>query len=417
MAKRTGYYTEKDGRHVYKTKETYKGVAWTAKGTSYESDAMAYASWQRNRDKRIDQIEEELSGKRIKADVKAGKIKLSEDIKTWYDAYKRHSRTGGRPRSERTVQTDEDTLTQISMILGDNLVSDIDSDTLQQYFLRLVKENKSQSTIKKRWNMLAMYFCYRYPDGGNPMLRCTMPESQQKARTMAVNDDDSDNTDVRAYTAQEQAALAEELLKPYNKHSGWHTADRGYSAGRCLIVCMYEFLRAGEVVELRVKDIIWDADGKSGMIWVRRQYDEVHKIVTAPKYNSKRKVPIVAECVDILQAACASKDSNDLLFVSGITYNPDKVTHDGRILRGRLRDNLNLACERVGLEHHTIHDLRHDGISRLVDMGVSPQSIQRWAGHKSLSVTLDKYYRHNGCENADDLAIVLHKEFNHDKKL
>lgn len=405
--KKAGFYVEADGRHVYKTTEEYKGVVWTCKGTSYENDDMALAAWKRNREKRIDAIEKELAGKQEKADVKTGKIRLSVDLPTWYDTYKRHSRSHGRPRSARTVQTDEDTIKQIVMVLGDMLVCDIDSDTLQRYFLRLVQRGKAQSTIRKRWHMLAMFFCYKYPDGGNPMARCTMPDSAKQACTVLVRDEDEDEPEGKlAYTSAEQHRLAVELAKPYNIHSGWHTADRGYSCGAPLIVGMYEFLRAGEIVELRVKDVMWNDTGNGGMIWVRRQYDEVHKLVTSPKYNSKRKVPIMAECVEILKMACAGKKANDLLFTSGHIYNPDKLAHEGRILRGRLRDNLNTACDRVGLQRHTIHDLRHDGISRLVDMGVQPQSVQRWAGHKSLNVTLDKYYRHNGLENEADLALV-----------
>ncbi len=35
----------------------------------------------------------------------------------------------------------------------------------------------------------------------------------------------------------------------------------------------------------------------------------------------------------------------------------------------QIRSNLNMACERTELERHTIHNLRHDGISRLVILG------------------------------------------------
>lgn len=389
-------WDEHDSRWVARKKQTYKGVTWMCKGTSTKSKAEARKAWQRAKERKIAEIDGA-------ADSKAGRVKLSKDLLAWYDTYKRHSRSRGRERSARTIQTDEDTITQINAVLGNTLVCDITSDMLQKYFLRLVEDGLSQSTIKKRWNMLSMYFNHRYPDGGNPMSRCTMPQSVQKEKTISIHvDDDDEDMDKMAYTTAEMMQLAAELAKPYNVHSKWGSQDRGYSAGAPLIVCMYEFLRVGEVVELRVKDILWD----DGMIYVRRQYDEYHKLVTIPKYNSRRKIPIMRECVDILRAACDGKGPDDLLFQSGTIYNPNKTTHDGRLLRGRLRDNLNLACERVGLERHTIHDLRHDGISRLVDMGVQPQSVQKWAGHKSLSVTLDKYYRHSGVENEKDMALV-----------
>lgn len=379
---------------VAKSTEYYKGETIKVTGASKVSKAEAKKAWKRNFDKCIAKMDADT-------DHKAWKIKLRVALPKWYDDYKRHD-----GRNEETIRTDEDTIKQILEVLGDMNVCDIDSDIIQSY-INNAAAVLADGTINKRWNMLHMFFIHVYPDGGNPMARCTHTKSKTKSQVWKINNDDDEPTDKLAYTPEEMARLAEELMKPYNVHSGWRTNDRGYSAGLPVIICMYQFLRVGEVVELRVKDILWNDDTHtSGYIWVRRQYDENHKIVKAPKYNSKRKVPIMPECVEILKSACDGKEPNDLLFRSGTIYNPDKTTHEGRLLRGRLRDNLNKACERTSLERHTIHDLRHDGISRLVDMGVRPQSVQRWAGHKSLSVTLDKYYRHNGEDNVDDLKLI-----------
>lgn len=385
-----------DERWVARKTVTYKGIKFQCKGVSVKSKADARAAWQRAKERKIAEIDGKL-------ETKAGKIKLRAALPDWYDKYKRND-----GRNADTIRTDEDTIKQIVKELGNINVCDIDSDVVQEY-INGVANDFADSTVKKRWNMLHMFFEHVYPDGtGNPMTRCVRTKSKSESRTWKIDDDDDDEpTDKLSYTSKEMARLAAELAKPYNVHSGWHTGDRGYSAGLPLIICVYEFLRVGEVVELRVKDVLWDNDTKtSGSLFVRRQYDENHKIVKVPKYNSKRKIPIMAECVEILRAACNGKEPNDLLFQSGTIYNPGKTTHEGRLLRGRLRDNLNKACERTGLERHTIHDLRHDGISRLVDLGVRPQSVQRWAGHKSLAVTLDKYYRHNGEDNAADLALI-----------
>lgn len=378
-----------------KSTEYYGGETFKVVGVSKVSKAEARKAWKRNFDKRIAAIN-------AAADRKAWKIKLSVALPEWYESYKEPD-----GRNDDTIRTDRDTIKQILKELGDINVCDIDSDTIQT-FINRASSVLADNTVNKRWNMLHMFFEYVYPDGnGNPMTRCTHTRSKSKTRTWKVDSDDDEPTDKLAYTPEEMKRLAAELMKPYNVHSGWHTSDRGYSAGLPVVICLYQFLRVGEVVELRVKDILWTDDTRtSGYICVRRQYDENHKIVKTPKYNSKRKVPIMSECVEILKSACDGKEPNDLLFQSGTIYNPDKTTHEGRLLRGRLRDNLNKACERTGLERHTIHDLRHDGISRLVDMGVRPQSVQRWAGHKSLSVTLDKYYRHNGEDNVDDLKLI-----------
>lgn len=140
-------YQEATGRFVYKTQESYKGVEWTCKGSSMENITQAKKAWQKNRERRMRQIDG-LENK------KYGRIKLRVAMTDWYDLYKRYEVKNGRSRSERTILTDEDTMNQIFLVLGDKNVCDIDSDEIQKYLLSLANDGLSQSTIKKRWNML-----------------------------------------------------------------------------------------------------------------------------------------------------------------------------------------------------------------------------------------------------------------------
>ncbi|MCD7995146.1 MAG: site-specific integrase [Clostridia bacterium] len=196
--------------------------------------------------------------------------------------------------------------------------------------------------------------------------------------------------------------LVKELSKKYNPAARTSNGlERGYLYGKPLVVIMYQFLRVGEAVELRVKDIDFDKD----KIHVRRQYDEQHKLIVPPKWGSRRDIPIASVCRDILENACDGKQPNELVFSSG-ALNSDMIEHGGHILRGGLRRVINVACEHAGLEKHTIHDLRHDGISWIVRRGAHPQSVQKWAGHKSLSVTLDRYFRHTTEDNPEDMALM-----------
>ena len=394
------YYEESTGKYICKRRETYKGITWNCTGASRKNGTEARKAWQLNYEKKIAEID-------YKGDLKCGRIKLCKALPEWYDLYKRNEiGKGGRARSQRTINTDLDTIKQIISALGNLRVSDIDSDIIQKY-MKTISEQNSQSTVNKRWNMLSMYFKYMYPDGHNPMIRCVRPESTQHTTSISIFDDD-EPTDKRAYTDEEMCKLAAELIKPYDVHSKLYSESRGYSVGLPLIICMYQFLRVGELVELRVKDIDFD----NNFIHIRRQYDEKNKLIVPPKYGSKRKVPIMAECRPILQACCSGKESNALLFEAGHIYNPEHLKHDGHILRGRLRDNLNNACERLSLERHTIHDLRHDGISRIVRLlKDDPYSVQKWAGHKSLSITLDQYYRHTGQDNMISMEKVTGIEF------
>ena len=390
------YYENETRKFICKTRETYKGTTWSCTGTSRKNESEARKAWQRNYERKIQEIEQNIN-------IKDGKVKLSKALPEWYELFKRNELgKGGRPRSQRTVHTDLDTIKQIVSVLGSYYVNEIDSDILQKYLKSLVEKGNSQSTINKRWHMLGMYFTHTFPDGKNPMRRCKRPESIREEKSWSISDDD-ESAIKQAYTDEEIKKVEEQLSKPYNVHSRWYTAERGYSAGLPLIVCMYEFLRVGELVELRVKDI----DFQNNMIHIRRQYDEENKLVVPPKYGSRRDIPIIADCRNILLNACQRKTENELVFQSGKIYNSSSLTHEGRILRGRLRSTLNIACERAGLERHTIHDLRHDGISYVVRMlPDDPYSVQKWAGHKALSVTLDKYYRHTSQDNAVSVSKV-----------
>lgn len=55
-----------------------------------------------------------------------------------------------------------------------------------------------------------------------------------------------------------------------------------------------------------------------------------------------------------------------------------------------VRKNLNYACERAGIEHIRIHDLRHSHVSMLIHLGVSPNIIAQRIGD-TVSTMLNVY--------------------------
>ena len=367
---------------MYKTTETYKGVTWECKGTSYKGAAQAKAAWQRNKEKRIAAIDGVV-------DKKEGRVRLEQAMPEWYDLYMRNKMTRGRPRPLTTIDTDMTTMSHILDGLGHMQVCDIDSDVLQRYFNALAAKGTGASVMRKQWILLNQFFKKIRPYN-NPMLMCVKPQVES---SNPMSDDDYEANAKAAYTDKDMAALTDVLLRCPSGRKAEQAAERG----KLLVVAMWQFLRLGEAVELRVKDV----DFKIGKIRIRRQYDERHKAVVTPKDNSRRDLPISGKCRSVIETACMGKQPDDLLF-SGEKMNG----HEGRVLRGALRDTLTAACEQAQIERHHIHDLRHDGISYLVRKGAKPTSIQRWAGHKSLMVTLDIYYRDNGEDDPHDRELM-----------
>lgn len=111
----------------------------------------ARKAWQINYEKHIAAIDSKL-------DSKTGEVTLESSLWEWYNTYKRQEvGKGGRPKSARTIQTDEDTIKQICVELESKQVCETDSDVIQQYMLGLIQKGVADSTIRKRWNMLSMF--------------------------------------------------------------------------------------------------------------------------------------------------------------------------------------------------------------------------------------------------------------------
>jgi integrase len=68
------------------------------------------------------------------------------------------------------------------------------------------------------------------------------------------------------------------------------------------------------------------------------------------------------------------------------------------------------AVKKAGLEGLRVHDLRHTYVSLMIAAGANPKEVSTWAGHSSVSFTLDRYghlYDEHGDDAADRLDVLL----------
>jgi len=72
---------------------------------------------------------------------------------------------------------------------------------------------------------------------------------------------------------------------------------------------------------------------------------------------------------------------------------------------GNIHIGFKAACRRAKIEDFNIHDLRHHYASRLVQLGVPLQRVQRLLGHKSMRMT--ERYAHLAPSDLDDAVAVL----------
>lgn len=129
-------------------------------------------------------------------------------------------------------------------------------------------------------------------------------------------------------------------------------------------------MRRGELVALRWADI-----------------DFKRRVATlkTSKNGDPREVPLSTKAVSILQGL--PRQIGGRVFA----MTPDAIT------RAFIR-----ACKRAGLSNLRLHDARHEGVTKLFELGLNPLEVAAISGHKTLQML--KRYTHL---KAEDLARKL----------
>jgi integrase len=159
----------------------------------------------------------------------------------------------------------------------------------------------------------------------------------------------------RVLTLDEEAKLRSVLRADYD---------------RLLTVILGTGAREAEVLGLKPEHI------RSGLVWL------------TGKFGKTRRVPLRH---DVRQALEAQRQGNAY-------WTQDPST---------LRQTLAEACERAGIPHTTIHDLRRTFASRCAASGkVPPKMLQEWMGHSSIEVTMKHYVQVDDADAARVLETV-----------
>lgn len=154
-------------------------------------------------------------------------------------------------------------------------------------------------------------------------------------------------------------------------------------------------LRAGELHALRWKNI----DLEKGEVIVETRVDSYGEEDVTKTAAGMRSVPLAAPVVISLKAwklRTTRKKAEDLVFPSRRGW---YVGHDNMVKRKFLPlfDKLaelhakDPAVHPAPPDRFNWHALRHFAISCWIDAGLSPKTVQTFAGHSSLQVTMDRY--------------------------
>jgi integrase len=126
----------------------------------------------------------------------------------------------------------------------------------------------------------------------------------------------------------------------------------------------------GEAAEVALRDV----DLAAGEVVVRGD------ATTGTKNWELRRVPLIADARALFERMFSERVGESL---------------DAKLFRVReCQKALDRACNKVGAERITHHDLRHLFATRCIESGVDIPTVSRWLGHKDGGVLAMKTYGH-----------------------
>lgn len=228
----------------------------------------------------------------------------------------------------------------------------------------------SESIIKKNVQMVKRAFAKAHADNliiENPFLI----DKELKTPKSTIP-----KKDVKAFSVDDQKKLVKELME-----------DK-ITQKIPILLSLYTLMRSGEILALRKTDI----DLKNKVIKVRRTMtrgtDGRGKIGNKTKtYTSSRDVTISPDVEILINMALDEYVENpeQLLFC-----NKDGQPYSTQALNSCFKR----FCEKHNIDkgyNVNFHQLRHTGITRLIEVGTPAEIVQKKAGHKDITTTMNIY--------------------------
>ena len=173
----------------------------------------------------------------------------------------------------------------------------------------------------------------------------------------------------RVFTADEQKRFVDYITSKNHKYA------------REYMFVLETGLRVGEL-----KGLMW-GDLSENMLTVNRNMvyvdKEIHEVIHEPKTEAgRRSIPLTARAKQIIRECKRQPIVGQYVF----------TTKKGESLsKSDLNDCLGRICNKLDMEHITIHGLRHSFATRCIEGGMRPKTLQKILGHSSINITMDLY--------------------------
>lgn len=271
-----------------------------------------------------------------KNDFVASDMLLSDYLKMWYEkyrykkvAYTTYSKDYNNIYNQIIPKLGQERLSNLNPLMLQDFLNGVERPRQRQHLAILLKHALRQAV---ELELIAK----------NPMIGVIVPSYEKK------------ETPVFSREQQERFfCVAKDYYKYYDIF---------------MILCN-EGLRPCEVRALCGEDI------SENEIIINKAMDTGNHLKSTKTKAGIRAVPIFNTVKDIFQKY---KD------ISGRVFNVSLKS---------LEENFQDICNKAGLSGFKLYSLRHTFITRCAEKNVHPKIVQKWAGHKSLNMTL-KFYTH-----------------------
>ncbi len=163
-----------------------------------------------------------------------------------------------------------------------------------------------------------------------------------------------------------------------------------------VLTLFYGALRIGEWQAIMLNCVNFE----HGFIIIRKQVGNNGILKDHTKTGHDRIVRLPQTFMDELKA-----------YIEARAINPNEFIFCGangaHVSRHKIRDIVNKHLEIAGLNHITLHGLRHSFATRMFDKGYDVKEVQEHLGHSSMDTTMKYYIHYTRSKNKKDLEDLL----------
>lgn len=170
-----------------------------------------------------------------------------------------------------------------------------------------------------------------------------------------------------------------------------------------VVICLFTGLRIGELLALEWSDI----DFVNRTLNVNKSCHDgkiedssFGRIIDTPKtFSSKRIIPIPKQLIPFLRDMKKESKSKNV------------ISKDGKFLAVRCyQRSFSVLLKELGIPHKSFHALRHTFATRALECGMDVKTLSEILGHKSPTLTLNRYV-HSMIEHKRDMMNLVGKSF------